>query len=94
MPVGRRKCGKIKDLEKLRDCSAIVKRSSVRVEPGRRRRRWPTALLLAAAFVAAAGCAVVLALDALNRHVSRCSDQSAPEYIGDRTERARACGRE
>ena len=34
IPVRRRKCGKIKHLEKLRDCNAIVKRSSFHAADG------------------------------------------------------------
>ncbi|BCM82242.1 hypothetical protein [Methylobacterium indicum] len=58
------------------------------------RPRWLTTLVLMAAIVVAAGYAFTVVLDALNLHISRCSDQSAPEYIADRAERAHSCGRE
>lgn len=56
--------------------------------------KWLTTLLLAAAIVVAAGYAFIVVLDALNLHISRCSDQSAPEYIANRAERAHVCGQE
>ncbi|KMO11473.1 hypothetical protein [Methylobacterium indicum] len=61
---------------------------------GGRGRKWLTTLVLMAAIVVAAGYASTVVLDALNLHISRCSDQSAPEYIADRAERAHSCGRE
>ena len=31
-------------------------------------------------------------LDSINEHISRCSDQSAPQYIQDSDQRRRECG--
>jgi hypothetical protein len=60
-------------------------------------RRWQIYLLLAAAALVAAlsGHSLFVAtIQDLNEHISRCSDESAAQYIADRDQRRRECGLE
>ncbi|PZR90171.1 MAG: hypothetical protein DI537_19225 [Stutzerimonas stutzeri] len=58
-------------------------------------RRWQIYLMLAAAALVAAlsGHSLFVAtIQDLNEHISRCSDESAAQYIADRDQRRRECG--
>jgi hypothetical protein len=60
-------------------------------------RRWQIFLLLTAAALVAAFSGhslFVAAIKDLNQHISRCSDESAPQYIDDPERRRRECGRD
>jgi hypothetical protein len=60
-------------------------------------RRWQIFLLLTAAALVAAFSGhseFVATIKDLNQHISRCSDESAPQYIDDPDRRRRECGRD
>ncbi len=55
--------------------------------------RFTVVIVLAAATAYVGNFAFYAALEATNKHISRCDDESAPQYIVDRVERRRECGR-
>ncbi|WP_420103906.1 hypothetical protein [Bosea sp. (in: a-proteobacteria)] len=58
---------------------------------------WRKSLALAVALLIAVSVGhflFVMAMRSMNEHISRCMDQSAPQYIFDSDQRRRECGSE
>jgi hypothetical protein len=63
-------------------------------DPTTRMRRWNRLLAVAAATLIVASVGYFLffaALRSMNQYISRCMDESAPQYIADRDQRSREC---
>ncbi len=59
----------------------------------RRITRFTIVIVVAAATAYMGNLAFYAALEAINKHISLCDDESAPQYILDKEERWRECGR-